>query len=91
VGGVIDIECKEGRKGFVVSITNTGLMLSSTDLSSIFKDTFYRSADAKKMNPAGMGVSLLVARTIIQAHKGSISLDVDERGLSRVSLQFKKI
>jgi two-component system sensor histidine kinase ResE len=89
-GGEVYIGYAKSKKGYVVNFSNTGVALSKADLVSIFKDSFYRSSEAKKMNPTGMGVSLLVAKTIMLAHKGSIHLGLNKEGRTEVTLEFKR-
>lgn len=73
-GGNIAIETKRERDRFILRISNTGLGISREDAARLFRQSFFRTKEAKRVNPAGMGVGLLVAKTIIEAHKGSIVL-----------------
>jgi signal transduction histidine kinase len=81
-GGTINISTRKKGVTFLMEIVNTGVSLTSDDKANIFKKSFFRSKEAKKANPLGMGVGLLVARTIIEAHKGAISIqpNPDSRG-----------
>lgn len=73
--GSITIETERERDRFVLRISNTGLGISTEDSTRLFKQSFFRTKQARRINPTGMGVGLLVAKTIIEAHKGSIKLE----------------
>ena len=83
-GGNISIVSYQKNEMLVVCISNTGIGIKVADKLSMLKQSFFRSSAAKTINPYGMGVGLLVARTIIKAHGGSISIDSDgeEKGIS---------
>lgn len=49
----------------LVNVTNTGIGLSQNDKASFLKQSFFRTKEAKKVNLLGMGVGLLVAKTIV--------------------------
>lgn len=55
-----------------VKIMNQGIKLNDDDLPHIFKRSF-RSQEAIKLNPAGTGFGLYIARKIVEIHGGSIS------------------
>jgi len=88
-GGTIGISFDDKKGMLSVEIVNTGISLTAEDKARIFKKSFFRSKDAKKANPLGMGVGLLVAKTIVEAHKGTISIrpNVNSRG-ARVVMQL---
>lgn len=61
-----------------VEIADTGVGISEDDLPHIF-DLFYRgdarTESGKKLDPRGLGQGLFVAKTIAQAHRGSLTVD----------------
>ncbi len=69
-GGKIDIDTEIKGKQLIVSISNTGIGISKEDTDRLFKQSFFRSAEAKKVNPLGMGVGLMVAKTIVEGQRG---------------------
>jgi len=77
-GGNIAIEAEKQRNMFLLHISNTGLSLNSEESARLFKQSFFRTKEAKWVNPTGMGVGLLVVKTIIEAHKGSLALESSE-------------
>ena len=77
-GGTITVETEQKQDMFIVSVGSSGIGLSVSDKAELFKQSFFRSKEAKRVHPLGMGVGLLVAKTIIEAHHGKIS--VESRG-----------
>ncbi|OHA23733.1 MAG: hypothetical protein A3H57_05015 [Candidatus Taylorbacteria bacterium RIFCSPLOWO2_02_FULL_43_11] len=73
--GRINITTAQKNGMLIVRTVNTGIGVSFEDKASILKQSFFRSKDAKKINPLGMGVGLLVAKTIVLAHRGNIYFD----------------
>jgi signal transduction histidine kinase len=55
-----------------VKIMNQGIKLNDDDLPHIFERSF-RSQEAIKINPAGTGFGLYIAKKIVEIHGGSIS------------------
>jgi signal transduction histidine kinase len=78
--GMVTIRTMHTERTFEVSVHNTGIPLTSEDSHKIFTENFYRSADARKAHPMGMGIGLSVARAIVIAHKGSIYIEPGEGG-----------
>lgn len=79
--GSIDFESEREGNRFLLRISNTGLGLSREDSARLFKQSFFRTKEARRVNPTGMGVGLLVAKTIIEAHGGEIQCEKVIRGL----------
>ena len=83
---------EEKGKKLAVRIFNTGIGASKEDQLLIFKQSFFRSKEAKRVNPLGMGVGLLTAKTIVVAHRGHISFssEGEEKGAEvRVEMLIK--
>lgn len=73
-GGRIPIATKRDGKMFGIQIDNTGLGFDAEDKQRIFSSLFYRSEAARRTNPVGMGVGLSVARAIVRAHHGELTI-----------------
>jgi signal transduction histidine kinase len=58
-----------------VCVSDQGGGISPQDLPYVF-DRFYRSADALR-HKKGAGLGLYLAKSIVEAHKGSIWIDTD--------------
>lgn len=71
-GGTVDISVHEkDEKSVVVSVKDTGIGISSSDLPHIF-ERFYRGDPSRAQTGSGLGLSL--ARAIAQAHGGDIAV-----------------
>ncbi|MFQ5771615.1 MAG: sensor histidine kinase [bacterium] len=69
-GGHITLRGFEEGKEVCISVEDTGVGINPEHLPHIF-DPFYR-ADAPDGNSRGVGLGLLIAKSIVEAHSGSI-------------------
>ena len=72
-GGTITLGCQAMQDGCTLTISDTGTGISQEDLPKIF-DRFYRSDGARKAQTSGHGLGLSIARIIIVAHGGKLSV-----------------
>jgi len=73
--GHININALSNSESCQITISDSGIGLSKDDLNKVNSSHFYRSDKAKQLNPIGMGIGLSVAKTIIQAHHGSLNIN----------------
>ena len=73
-GGEISVSLKQEGNQAVVRVHNTGEGIADDDLRRIF-DRFYRSANARGQRGGGGGLGLAIAKTIVEAHDGTISAE----------------
>jgi signal transduction histidine kinase len=70
-GGTLFIRCgitaSDGRKEVVLEVEDTGPGIAPEDLPHVF-DRFYKARDS-----SGMGLGLSIARSLVEAHGGTIS------------------
>jgi two-component system, sensor histidine kinase and response regulator len=76
-GSQIIIKAEEIENDIIITITDTGIGISKEDLPFIFND-FYTGKDGQKIEKS-TGLGLAIARRIIEAHDGTISV-VSELG-----------
>jgi len=69
-GGTVTISIADNNDQLIVSIKDTGVGIASEHLPFIF-DAFYRVGNDSK----GSGLGLFIAKTIVEAHGGSIWLE----------------
>ncbi len=74
--GRISIEVIRENKRAIVTITDTGIGIPEHDLPHIF-DRFYQVD--KSRSSAGFGLGLSIARSIIEAHGGSITVESTQK------------
>jgi heavy metal sensor kinase len=71
-GGKVDVTLsREGSGKIIISVTDSGIGISPGDLSHIF-ERFYRG-DQSRTKP-GIGLGLSLAKAIVRAHGGDISV-----------------
>lgn len=91
-GGAVTIMLKEDTRGLELTVSDTGEGISEADLPHVF-DRFYRGEAARtrdtRMGP-GAGLGLAIARGIVEAHGGTISVQSKpgEGATFRVALPF---
>jgi hypothetical protein len=75
-GGSIAV--RAGCTGGVVRVTvaDTGVGISAEHLTHVF-DRFYRVDPARGAETAGAGLGLSICRAIVEAHGGSITIELD--------------
>jgi len=71
-GGIIQVRLAKGGSACFLDVADTGSGIAQEDLPHIF-DRFYR-ADTARTPGSGSGLGLAIARSITDAHKGSIEV-----------------
>jgi signal transduction histidine kinase len=70
-GGVtVTMEVKNDK--LLISVTDTGIGLSDEVIKNLFKQTFHRSEQAKRLFAVGKGLGLFLSGKIIEGHNGRI-------------------
>jgi two-component system phosphate regulon sensor histidine kinase PhoR len=69
----ITVTTKNCEKGLILSVEDKGIGMSKTVQSKIF-ERFYRQSSGNVHDVKGFGLGLNYARSIIEAHKGNISV-----------------
>ncbi len=72
-GGKIILSIAIEAAACVISVQDTGQGISKEELARIF-DRFYRSEKARKLQSGGHGLGLSIARIIVVAHGGTITV-----------------
>jgi two-component system phosphate regulon sensor histidine kinase PhoR len=88
-GGKITITSKAGKDSAIISIADTGIGISKSDLPHVFERFYY--VDRARAQ-SGTGLGLAIAKHIVQAHGGDIRVE-SEAGKGSVfifSLPFKR-
>ncbi len=72
--GSINISALSNSNTCQITISDSGIGLTKDNLNKLNSSHFYRSDEAKMLNPIGMGIGISVAKTIIKAHHGSLNI-----------------
>lgn len=72
-GGTVKITLSKERSHAVLSVTNEGAALTSTQREHLF-DRFYRIDEARSTDSNHYGLGLAIAKAICDAHKGHIEV-----------------
>lgn len=72
-GGRVKIEVKEENASVVIYFNDTGIGISDEDIPYIF-ERFYRADKSRNRSTGGAGIGLTITKSIIEAHKGKISV-----------------
>ena len=76
-GGRIEVSLKARGKQRELRVFNTGKAIAPADQEHIF-DRFWRADPAHGRETGGHGLGLAIARTIVDAHRGKITVDSRE-------------
>ncbi|WP_420037155.1 HAMP domain-containing sensor histidine kinase [Streptomyces sp. cg28] len=83
-GTPVSVEVTRGQDAAVVRVGDAGPGIPAVDRPKIF-DRFYRVDKARTRDRGGSGLGLSVARSLVDAHDGSITLD-SEPGATRFTV-----
>lgn len=79
-GGVVRISCASSHDMVVLRVSDNGPGIAEKDLPFIF-DRFYRADTSRSAMKGGTGLGLSIARSIVEAHRGTITVESElEKG-----------
>ncbi|MCB9435048.1 MAG: HAMP domain-containing histidine kinase [Ardenticatenaceae bacterium] len=73
-GGTVRVALWEGEETAVLQISDTGPGMTPIEQDELFQP-YYRTRSAQQSNITGIGLGLFIAKTLVEAHGGSISVD----------------
>lgn len=73
VGGVITVTCQSDEKDIYIKVSDSGIGIPDVDLKHIF-ERFYRVDKSRSKETGGIGVGLTIAKSIVEAHGGVITV-----------------
>ncbi len=76
-GGTVRVAVDGDDESVTVSVSDTGIGISTEDQKRIF-ERFYRADASRSRDTGGSGIGLSIARAIIEAHGGTISVTSSE-------------
>lgn len=86
--GQIRLSLKQEKKGVVLRTENPCASLDGGEPEKLF-DRFYRADKSRSGQTAGFGIGLSIARSIAEAHRGSIEAFCPEPGIIRFTIHLR--
>jgi len=86
-GGTISVKVEEHQGTGVLAVEDTGEGIPEEHLTRVF-DRFHRVDPSRDRRSGGAGLGLAIARTLIAAHGGSISIVRRAEGGTRVAVRL---
>jgi heavy metal sensor kinase len=86
-GGVVELSATTEGRAVVITVRDTGIGIDPADSERIFRP-FVRLDDARSRDTGGSGLGLAIARSIAQAHEGSLGVESAPKEGSRFSLRL---
>ncbi|PPB49575.1 two-component sensor histidine kinase [Arthrobacter pityocampae] len=72
-GGTVTLDAELGEDGLTVRVQDTGIGIDAEDLHQVF-DRFFRSSSVRSSTVQGVGLGLLITKSIVSEHGGSITV-----------------
>ena len=88
-GSTVRLSLEKSRKGPVLRASNPCSGLDAGELDKIF-DRFYRPDRSRSKQTGGFGVGLSIARSIAEAHKGSIRAEHPAEGVIQFVVMLRE-
>ena len=73
-GGSVGVTVAAHRDGARIDVSDTGVGIDASELPRIF-ERFYRGSRANEARGSGSGLGLAIVRSIVDMHRGTISVD----------------
>jgi two-component system sensor histidine kinase CiaH len=86
-GGTISVHLSTRGSEALIEVRDTGIGIPEADQSRVF-DRFYRADRARARQSGGSGLGLSIAKTIVEAHHGTISLRSELGQGAQVSIRL---
>lgn len=79
VGGTVQLTCTGEGSQLTISVADNGEGIGADHLSRVF-ERFYRADAARDREHGGAGLGLAIAKALVEAHDGSITVSSDGPG-----------
>jgi two-component system phosphate regulon sensor histidine kinase PhoR len=73
-GGEVRVEMAKEGKNVQIKVSDTGIGMENVDIARIF-DKFYRVRSDRTKDIAGTGLGLSIVKGVVDAHRGSVSIE----------------
>lgn len=88
-GDDINIHVSEDKENVIISISDTGIGIPKEELPYVF-ERFYRADKSRNRKTGGAGIGLAIVKTIVEAHKGGITVDSEQGKGTTFTIQLPK-
>ena len=88
-GGIVRVTIEDTKDSGIIHVEDNGIGIPQEDLKRIF-ERFYRTDKSRNRKTGGAGIGLTIVKTIVQAHKGTITVESDEGKGSRFTVILPK-
>jgi len=75
------------RDGAEISVRDNGIGIPAADRNRIF-EAFYRSPEAARQDPKGVGLGLMIVKHVMDAHGGAVEVDSEPGRGATFTLKF---
>jgi signal transduction histidine kinase len=86
-GGVIRLEAQPVQHWMQISVSDTGSGIAPEHLPHVF-ERFYRAPSKQRQHDNGSGLGLSIARSLVEAQHGKVTIDSQPGKGTRVTLHF---
>ncbi|MDD5189984.1 MAG: HAMP domain-containing sensor histidine kinase, partial [Dehalococcoidales bacterium] len=88
-GGRVKVSLESGDEKVNINVTDTGEGISAEDLANIF-ERFYRVDKSRTRATGGHGLGLTIAKRLVEAHGGTITVTSEPGKGSRFTVTLPK-
>lgn len=88
-GGQIRIQVKDSAANGTLLVEDSGMGIPENDLPHIF-ERFYRTDRSRNRKTGGAGIGLTIAKAIVQAHSGKITVKSEEGNGTQFIVELPK-
>lgn len=88
-GGIVRVVIEDTKDNSIIHVEDSGIGIPQEDLKRIF-ERFYRTDKSRNRKTGGAGIGLTIVKTIVQAHRGKISVESEEGKGSRFTVVLPK-
>ncbi len=88
--GQVIIKVIDKKNDVFVTVEDTGIGINEKDLSRIF-ERFYRAEKSRDRKTGGTGIGLTIAKSIVNAHKGTITAESKKNIGTKMTIYLPKI
>lgn len=88
-GSIVRVVIEDAKDSGIIHVEDSGIGIPQEDLKRIF-ERFYRTDKSRNRKTGGAGIGLTIAKTIVQAHKGKLTVESEEGKGSRFTIILPK-